>query len=95
MKPLMVSEDILPLGEFKRSAARILKELPARGAPLVITQNGRTACVVLSPGQFDQMRRREAFMDAVVQGLEDLRDGRSVSDEELGAQLDAELGPLE
>ena len=95
MKPLMVAEDILPLGEFKARAARILKDLRERRNPLVITQNGRPACVVMSPEEFDRMRERQAFLEAVAQGVADVQAGRVVSDEELRKQLDAEFGPLE
>ena len=93
MNPLVVSEDILPLGEFKARAARILKDLPGRRNPLVITQNGRPACVVMSPGEFDRMRERQAFLEAVAQGLADVQAGWVISDEELRKQLDAEFGP--
>ena len=95
MKPLMISEDILPLGEFKARAARILKDLPKRKNPLVITQNGRPACVVMSPGGFDRMRERQAFLEAVAQGMADVQARRVISDEELGERLDAEFGELE
>lgn len=95
MKPLMVSEDIMPLGEFKARAAQILKDLPERRNPLVITQNGRPACVVMSPREYDGMREQQGFLEAVSQGLADSEAGRVISDEELGKRLDAELGPLE
>ena len=95
MKPLMVSEDILPLGEFKARAASILSDLPERRNPLVITQNGRPACVVMSPAEFDRMRERQAFLEAVAQGLADVQAGRTISDEELAKQIDAEFGPLD
>ena len=94
MKPLMVSEDILPLGEFKTRAARILEELAERRNPLIITQNGRPACVVMSPKEFDRMRERQAFLEAVAQGLADAQAGRTMSDDEMGEFLDAEFGPL-
>jgi prevent-host-death family protein len=95
MKPLKVSEDILPLGEFKSRAATILKTLGERRGPLVITQNGRPACVVLSPAEFDRLQEREAFLSAVAEGLSDSEAGRVVTDDELGEALDAEFGPLE
>ena len=41
------------------------------------------------------MRERQAFLEAVAQGLADVQAGRVVSDEELSKQLDAEFGPLE
>ncbi len=95
MKPLSVTDDIIPLGQFKARAARIIKDLAKRGKPLVITQNGRSAFVVMSPGEFDRMREREAFLVAVAQGLADVEAGRVIDDEELGKQLDAEFGRLE
>ena len=67
MKPLKISEDIVPLGEFKAKATSIIKALPGRRNPLVITQNGRPACVVMSPMEFDRMREREAFLDALLE----------------------------
>jgi prevent-host-death family protein len=94
LKHLNVSEDIIPLGEFKARAATIIKELAARGNPKVITQNGRPACVVMSPVQYDLMRERQAFLEAVAAGLDDVKAGRVVDDDELGRRLDAELGPL-
>ncbi len=95
MKPLRISEDIVPLGEFRAQAASIIKALPGRRNPLVITQNGRPACVVMSPSEFDRMREREAFFEAVSEGLADAEAGRVVSDEQLGEMLDAELGPAD
>jgi len=95
MKPLSVSEDIIPLGQFKARAARIIKDIAKRGNPLVITQNGRPACVVMSPAEFDRMRERQVFLAAVAQGLADVEAGRVISDEELHRQLDSEFGPPE
>ena len=95
MKPLNVSEDIIPLGQFKACAASIIKDLHKRGNTLVITQNGRPACVVMSPAEFDLMRQRQVFLEAVADGLADAEAGRIISDEELCIQLDSEFGPLE
>ncbi len=95
MKPLSVSKDIIPLGQFKAQAASIIEDLRTRGNQLVITQNGRPACVVMSPAEFDIMRERQAFLEAVAHGMADVEAGRVVSDEELGTHLDDEFGPLE
>jgi prevent-host-death family protein len=95
MKTLSVSEDIIPLGEFKARAARVLKDLRERGNTLVITQNGRPACVVMAPAEYDRIREREGFLEAVAQGMADIEAGRVTSDDELGERLDTELGRLE
>ena len=91
-KLLKVSQDILPLGEFKAQAASILRTLDQRETPLVITQNGRPACVVMSPAEFDRMQERQAFVEALTHGLEDIRSGRVLDHESFMNRLQDEFG---
>jgi hypothetical protein len=43
VKEVQVFDGIVPLGEFKAQAAKLLKRLRESGEPMVITQNGRPA----------------------------------------------------
>jgi prevent-host-death family protein len=95
MKPFNLSEDILPLGDFKTHASRVLRQLKDSQRPVVITQNGRAAAVLITPEEFDQMRERDRFLAAVREGLADADAGRLIDDEEVGRILDEEFGPLE
>ena len=88
MSILHVSEDILPLGEFKAQASRVLRDLRRNGRPCVITQNGRPAAVLLTPEEFDRLTERERFVRSVEAGLADAEAGRTVSDQELGREFD-------
>ncbi len=78
MKDVHVADGIVPLGEFKSNASHFLKELDGMGGPLVVTQNGRPAAVVLSPRVFEEMRERYAVLKAVSQGLADAESGNVV-----------------
>ncbi|NOY92752.1 MAG: hypothetical protein GXP55_16300 [Deltaproteobacteria bacterium] len=49
----------------------------------------------MSPEEFDRMRERQAFLEAVAQGLADMQAGRVITDDELRMRLDAEFGPLQ
>ena len=49
MRSIRVSEDIVPIGEFKGQAAHWLRRVSETGQPVVITQNGKPAGVLLSP----------------------------------------------
>lgn len=89
MKDIQISRDVVPLGEFKAQAARILGELADEHRPLVITQNGRPAGVLLSPVAFDEMRERQRFLESVAAGLADAEAGRTMNTEELEARLAA------
>jgi prevent-host-death family protein len=88
MSSICISEDILPLGEFKTHASRVLRGMRQHGRPLVITQNGRPAAVLLMPEEFDRLTERERFVRSVQAGLRDAEAGRTISDEELGRDLD-------
>jgi prevent-host-death family protein len=94
MKPLQLSEDILPLGEFKTQASRVLRQLRVSGRPVVITQNGRPAAVLITPEDFDELHDRNRFIAAVQRGLADSEAGRVFEDEEVDRILDEELGRL-
>lgn len=94
-KPLQVSEDILPIGDFKTHAGRVLRRLREGGRPVVITHHGRPAGVLLSPDEYDRLSERERFVHSIQEGLADAESGRVITDEELGQRLDHLFGPLE
>jgi prevent-host-death family protein len=84
MKQLSIAEGVIPLGDFKSHAARYLKNLDR---PMVITQNGRPAGVLLSPADYDQLTERQLFLESLAAGLADAEDGRLLNGQELQAEL--------
>ncbi len=94
MKPLQLSEDILPFGEFKTHASRVLRKLQESQRPVVITQNGRPAAVLITPQEFDALHERERFMSALQEGLADSEAGRVIEDDEMERLLDEKFGSL-
>ncbi len=87
MKPLRVSEDIVPVGEFKGQAARWLRRATETGQPVVITQNGRPAGVLLSPAEFDRLLGRQRFLESMAAGMADADAGRTMDGAELLRRL--------
>jgi len=94
MKPLHLSEDVVPLGELETQAAQVLQKLKDSHRPVVITQNGRPAAVLITPEDFDWIRERERFMAAVEEGLADAEAGRLLDSEDVDRELDQEFGTL-
>ena len=89
MKEVQISDGIVPLGEFKAQAARLLKQIAASGQPMVITQNGRPAGVLLSPREYDRIQERQRFLESIAAGLADAESGRTMSTMELRERLRA------
>jgi len=95
VKPVLLSENVLPIGEFKTQASSVLRKLRQSQRPVVITQNGKPAAVLITPEEFDKMHERDRFVAAVQEGLADVEAGRLLDSDEVRRQLDVEFGPLE
>jgi antitoxin YefM len=76
MKPVRVAEDIVPIATFKAEAAQWLKKASVSGHPIVITQNGKPAGVLLSPSEYDRIADRQRVVDSIARGLVDAEAGR-------------------
>ena len=87
MKNLMVSNDIIPLGEFKTSLSKWLKDIQSTGQHLIITQNGKPAGVLLSPSEYDELVHKNLFIDSVNRGLSDAESGNVISSNKLKKEL--------
>ncbi len=89
MKSVKLSEDVVPIGEFKGKAAQWLRRLRAAGSPLVITQNGTPAAVMLSPREYDRIAEQIRFLESVAAGLADAEGGRTMTTAQLKKRLKA------
>jgi prevent-host-death family protein len=81
MRKLDVAEDIVPIGEFKTHASKLIRKMHASGRPLVITQNGRPAAVVLGPEDFEELGYRAWVREKIRRGIESAKEKTYSSDE--------------
>ena len=91
-KIMRLAEDIVPIAEFKAHLSEVVRDLRDRGRPMVITQNGKPAAVLLSPEDFDQLTYHSRVVASVNEGLKDLESGRVVSHAQVGKVLDERFG---
>jgi antitoxin YefM len=89
MKPISISNDIVPIAEFKTSISKWFKNLQNTGHPLIITQNGKPAGVLLSPNEYDELVYRKSFLDSVSRGISDADSGKTYATEEIRAKFTA------
>ncbi|HEX7480976.1 MAG TPA: type II toxin-antitoxin system Phd/YefM family antitoxin [Polyangiales bacterium] len=87
MRALRISQGIVPVSDFKAQAADWLRRVADSGQPLVITQNGKAAGVLLSPARFDELTEQARFVQAVEAGLADSEAGRVHSHETVVAHM--------
>ncbi|MEJ2050415.1 MAG: type II toxin-antitoxin system Phd/YefM family antitoxin [Calditrichota bacterium] len=87
MKDLNISNDIVPVAEFKSSISKWLKNVKSTGQPLVITQNGKPAGVLLSPEEYDDLVYTRRFLESVSRGLDDIEQGQTYSAKDLKEEI--------
>jgi antitoxin YefM len=92
MRAISISNDIVPIAEFKTNISRWFKTLQTSGHPLIITQNSKPAGVLLSASDYDELVYRKSFLDSVERGLADTESGRTQTTDELRVALQARRG---
>jgi antitoxin YefM len=91
MQPLRFDEDIRPLSEFRAGVASFVRQVHETRRPMVLTQRGRGVAVLVDIAEFQEMRDRLAFFEAIAQGEADIAAGRVVPHDEARARV---LGKL-
>lgn len=87
MKTISIKDDIVPIADFKTNISKWFKILQTSGHPLIITQNGKAAGVLLSPADYDDLVYRTSFVDSVERGIADAENGRTLTTDELRKAL--------
>lgn len=95
MPKLRVSEDLVTVSDFKARASEWLRRIASSGHPLVITQNGKAAGVLLSPAAFDELSERQQFVAAIQEGMSDERAGRGHTTEEVFDAVEQRIATIE
>lgn len=82
----------MPIGELKAHLSERIRALREHRRPLVVTQSGRAAAVLLSPEAFDRLTRQARFVDAVTDGLEQADAGEVLDHREVVQVLERRFG---
>ncbi|MBN2103902.1 type II toxin-antitoxin system Phd/YefM family antitoxin [bacterium] len=82
MHPIDV-KNIKPLTEFRNHIKDYIKELQTNKNPIILTQHGKSAAVLLDPYKFQEIQDQIEFMRKVALGLDDLKKRRLHSFDEI------------
>ena len=91
MATLKPSKDIQPLSSFRANAASFLRQVRESRRPLVLTQHGKSAAVVLDVEQYDALMDEVELIRDLREARAQLDRGEGVSHEDAMAQLRARV----
>lgn len=67
--------DIMPVTDLRQGAARALKRVRASKQPLVITQRGRAAAVMLSVEAYEKSEHERQLLRLLARGEKEIKAG--------------------
>jgi prevent-host-death family protein len=78
MRTQLFAQDVISISDLRSDTAKWIKRCQGTGSPLVVTQHGRAALVLLSPRAFDDLSESARVVSAVEEGPADIDEGRVV-----------------
>jgi len=84
---LDLREDIQPVSDFRANAATMIRQVQESGRPLVLTQRGRGAAVLLGIDSYQEMLEELGTLRDIHSAFQDIEAGRTHSHEDVRADL--------
>ena len=85
------SQDIRPLSEFRASVASFVEQVQRTQRPLVLTQHGRSAAILLAVGAYEALIERAELAEDVRTAEAQIAAGQGVAHGKARTQLLARL----
>jgi prevent-host-death family protein len=83
--------DIIPISDLRQDAAGTLRRVNQSKQPLVVTQRGRAAAVLIGIESYRRAERERSILKLLAQGERDIRAGRGTDLEAVLAEADDSL----
>ena len=78
---------LIPITDMKRQGGKVLEALRADRSPMVITEHGRAAAVLMDIASYEAMTRRYEILKGIDAGEQDIAAGRTITWEEAKVEL--------
>ena len=85
---------ILPISELRQDATSIIKSLAASREPVIITQRGRAAAVVMSMQTYEHTHRQLEILRLLARGEKEIETGVGLDMDSVLAEADKLLGEI-
>ena len=87
VKSIDLTRDVMPLSEFRSTIADCFARTRRTHRPILVTQNGRSASVVIDVADFQKMRETLELIDDVRAAEEEIERGEEITQDEFRKAL--------
>jgi len=90
-----LGKDLVPVNELRANLASVLKKVEETGRPVVITQRGRAAAVLVHPDELDELAEQRELVQKVLRGLSESEAGELVDDDDVWSEVEQQIAEAE
>ena len=87
MRQPRIDTDIKPVSEFRANAAELIEQVKNSGRPLVLTQRGHSAAVLLDVADYAQLIEELALLRDVRTAVQQIEAGKGIPNRQAKAEL--------
>lgn len=95
MKRPAIGRDLVPVNEFRANMASWMHQLEKSGRPVVLTQRGKAAAVLVDPAMLDELEDAREVVKRVLTGLEEIERGAVHEDADVWAAVEEVIATAE
>jgi prevent-host-death family protein len=84
---LRIATDIKPVSDFRANAAGMIEQVKTSGCPLVLTQRGQSAAVLLDVAVYQELIEELELLSDVSTSMKQIDNGHAISNRDAKAEL--------
>ena len=85
---LKPTEDVRPITDFRKHAAEILLQVRQTKRPVVITQKGKSAAILLDAEQYEKQQDLLELLQKIAKGIKAAEEGRLIPHEQVMKEVE-------
>ena len=79
MSRVRPTQDIRPLADFRANLASVVRQVQRTKRPVILTQHGRSAAVLVDAGEYEALVDRAELLDDVRVAESEIAEGKGVT----------------
>ncbi|HCI69337.1 MAG TPA: prevent-host-death family protein [Balneola sp.] len=88
---ISLSKDIEPLSEFRKKSADFVKRLKKDKRPIVLTQHGKSAAVLMDVSEYERIAERMEMLEDLLEAKQQVEQGNTFTMDEAKERIEKHL----
>ncbi len=88
---ISIANDIEPLSEFRKKSADFVKRLKKEKQPIVLTQHGKSAAVLMDVSEFERFTKKMEMLEDLLEAKQQVEQGKTYSMDEAKKRIEGHL----